>query len=81
MSGPVQIGDLVGADVTITGTPFNGSDGAYLWNSQWGLLGVLSNGTRDSTIELVSGVAPLTPPVTALLARTRLRWCSFERHF
>jgi len=35
--GPVQIGDLVGVDVTISGQPFTDSDGAYLWNSDWGL--------------------------------------------
>jgi hypothetical protein len=40
---PVQIGDLVGADVTITATPFNETDGAYLRNSQWGLLGAGAN--------------------------------------
>ena len=36
-AGPVQVGDLVGVDVTITGTPFNETDGAYLRNSNWGL--------------------------------------------
>lgn len=35
--GPVQIGDSVGSDVTITGKPFDGTDGAYLRNSTWGL--------------------------------------------
>ena len=38
-AGPVQIGDLAGTDVTVTGTPFNETDGAYLRNSQWGLTG------------------------------------------
>lgn len=35
--GPVQIGYSVGSDVTITGKPFDGTDGAYLRNSHWGL--------------------------------------------
>jgi len=38
-AGSVQIGDLVGKDVTISGAPYNEQDGAYLWNSQWGLVG------------------------------------------
>jgi hypothetical protein len=44
-AGPVQVGDLVSADVTVTGHPFNETDGAYLWNSNWGLLG---NGVWNS---------------------------------
>ena len=43
--GPVQIGDLVGSNVTITGDPYSGSNGAWLWNSSWGLTG---NGTWNS---------------------------------
>jgi|GEM_PF-627200 len=42
---PVQVGDLVGFDVTISGQPFTGSDGAYLWNSNWGLI---DNGSWNS---------------------------------
>jgi hypothetical protein len=42
---PVQVGDIISADVTVTGTPFNETDGAYLWNSPWGLL---ANGEWDS---------------------------------
>jgi len=45
--GPVQVGDLIGADVTVTGTPFNEYDGAYLWNSTWGL-GLQGNGQWNS---------------------------------
>jgi hypothetical protein len=36
--GPVQVGDLVGADVSFTGLPFNETDGAYLRNMNWGLM-------------------------------------------
>jgi len=35
LEDPVQVGDLIGADVTVAGTPFNETDGAYLWNSPW----------------------------------------------
>lgn len=43
--GPVQIGDLVGVDVTVSGVPFTGNDGAYLRNSFWGFE---NNGGWDS---------------------------------
>ncbi len=44
-AGPVQVGGLIGADVTITGSPFNEHDGAFLRNLNWGLE---NNGMWDS---------------------------------
>ena len=37
VEGSVQVGGLVGADVTVSGFPAQGSDGAFLWNRPWGL--------------------------------------------
>jgi hypothetical protein len=44
-NGPVQVGGLVGRDVTISGNPYDGTKGAWLYNSSWGLG---SNGYWDS---------------------------------
>lgn len=54
VSGPVQVGSLVGADVTITGNPYDGRNGAWLWNSGWGLD---TNGTWDSGMDGFAGFA------------------------
>lgn len=50
VSGPVQIGDLIGIDVTATGS----NDGLWLRNSDWGLLG---NGNWNSGRNGYSGYA------------------------
>ena len=54
VQGPIQVGDLVGADVTVTGNPYNGSNGAWLYNSSWGLL---TNGQWDSAMNGFAGYA------------------------
>jgi hypothetical protein len=52
--GPVQVGDLVGYDVTIRGDPFDNFNGAWLWNSDWGLVG---NGSWASSRNGFAGYA------------------------
>jgi hypothetical protein len=51
---PVQVGSVVGSDVTLSGSPYGGGNGAWLYNSPWGLA---SNGSWNSARNGYAGYA------------------------